>query len=71
VVAAQTLDTVSIHLPPEKFMPVLLSHVQPALASEDPVQLRGNADFCPFKKEEIDQISKKESFMAFDILFQY
>jgi hypothetical protein len=41
VVAAQTLDTMSIHLPPEKFMPVLLSHVQPALASQDPVKLRG------------------------------
>ena len=41
VVAAQTLDTMSIHLPPEKFMPVILSHVQPALTSQDTVKLRG------------------------------
>ena len=39
--ASQTLDMLALNLPPEKFMPALLKHVEPALLSNDPAKLKG------------------------------
>ena len=39
--ASQTLDILALNLPPEKFMPALLKHVEPALLSNDPAKLKG------------------------------
>ena len=33
--ACQAVDTLAVNLPPDKFMPALLSHVQPALQRTD------------------------------------
>ena len=41
ICACQTLDVLAMNLPPEKFMPTLLSHVQPAVASNNPHRLKG------------------------------
>lgn len=39
--ACQVLDVLAINLPPEKFMHALLSHVQPAIESNDPAKMKG------------------------------
>ena len=39
--AAQTLDALSINLPPEKYMSALSAHLNPALNSSDPTLLKG------------------------------
>ena len=38
--ASQALDVLALNLPPEKFMPALLKHVEPALLSNDGGQLK-------------------------------
>jgi hypothetical protein len=48
-VASQTLDSVAIHLPPTKFMPIIMAHIQPALDSSDVDQLRGINKLCHLK----------------------
>lgn len=37
--AAQTLDACALHLPPDKLLPCLMSHVEPALKSGNPPQV--------------------------------
>ncbi|XP_068205892.1 importin-4-like [Palaemon carinicauda] len=39
--AAQTLDACALHLPPDKLLPCLMSHVEPALKSGNPHQVKG------------------------------
>ena len=43
VCASQTLDVLAVNLPPQKFMPALLQHVEPSLsAGNDPKKLVGS-----------------------------
>lgn len=37
--AAQTLDACALHLPPDKLLPCLMGHVEPALKSGNPHQV--------------------------------
>ena len=37
--AAQTLDACALHLPPDKLLPCLMAHVEPALKSGNPHQV--------------------------------
>ncbi|XP_069944549.1 importin-4-like isoform X2 [Cherax quadricarinatus] len=39
--AAQTLDACALHLPPDKLLPCLMGHVEPALKSGNPHQVKG------------------------------
>uniref|UniRef100_A0A6M2DTC3 Putative karyopherin importin beta 3 n=1 Tax=Xenopsylla cheopis TaxID=163159 RepID=A0A6M2DTC3_XENCH len=39
--ATQTMDSLALHLPPEKLLPHILNHVQPALQGDNPYYRRG------------------------------
>jgi len=58
--AAQTLDSLSINLPPEKYMSALSAHLNPALNSSDPTLLKGAYEALAVSAEGCsDHIRKK------------
>ncbi len=58
--AAQTLDVLAINLPPEKYMSALMSHLNPALNSSDPMLLKGAFEALAVSAEGCsDHIRKK------------
>ena len=58
--AAQTLDMLAINLPPEKFMSALMSHLTPALESNNPALLKGSFEAMAVCAEGCsDHIRKK------------
>lgn len=65
VCASQTLDILAIHLPPDKFMSALLSHVEPALKGNDPAKLKGALNALAVSAEGCSENIRKKYLVHF------
>jgi hypothetical protein len=64
VAACQALDSLAVNLPPEKYMPALLSHVQPALQGSDPGKMKAAFNALAVSAEGCSEYIRTKKYLS-------